>query len=76
MDFVSKMNATNLYFKNFQEQLNKNGVVISLTSSKTVVKQYLMAEFARQLYGENKYYEIVLKGDAMIRAVLNNKSKK
>jgi carboxyl-terminal processing protease len=75
-DFVSKMNATNLYFKNFQEQLNKNGVVISLTSSKTVVKQYLMAEFARQLYGENKYYEIVLKGDAMIRAVLNNKSKK
>jgi carboxyl-terminal processing protease len=74
--FVSKMNATNLYFKHFQEQLNKNGLDIKLTSSKTMVKRYLMAEFARQLYGEDKYYEILLKGDAMIKAILNNKSEK
>jgi carboxyl-terminal processing protease len=72
--FVSKMNATNLYFKQFQEQLNKNGLDIKLTSSKAVVKRYLMAEFARQLYGENYYYEIVLKEDAMIKEVLRDKS--
>jgi carboxyl-terminal processing protease len=33
----------------------------------------LAAEFARQLYGDDKYYEIVLKEDAMIKAVLENK---
>jgi hypothetical protein len=34
-----------------------------------------MAEFARQLYGENYYYEIVLKEDAMIKEVLRLKIK-
>jgi hypothetical protein len=34
-----------------------------------------MAEFARQLYGENYYYEIVLKEDAMIKEVLRDKTK-
>jgi carboxyl-terminal processing protease len=32
-----------------------------------------MAEFARQLYGEQKYYEIILKEDPMIKAVLSKK---
>jgi carboxyl-terminal processing protease len=73
-DFVSKMNATNLYFNHFQKKLYKNGLDIKLTSSKEIVKRYLTAEFARQLYGEKNYYEIVLKEDAMIKAVLNNKS--
>jgi carboxyl-terminal processing protease len=67
------MNATNLYFKQFQEQL-KNGLDIKLTSSKAVVKRYLMAEFARQLYGENYYYEIVPKEDAMIKEVLRDEN--
>jgi carboxyl-terminal processing protease len=31
-----------------------------------------MAEFARQLYGENYYYEIVPKEDAMIKEVLRD----
>jgi carboxyl-terminal processing protease len=69
-DFVSKMDATNLYFNLFQKKLYKNGLDIKLTSSKAIVKRYLMAEFARQLYGENNYYEIVLKEDAMIKAIL------
>jgi carboxyl-terminal processing protease len=73
-DFLSKMNATNLYFNHFQKQLNKNGLDIKLTSSKLMVKRYLMAEFARQLYGEKNYYEILLKEDAMIKAVLNDKN--
>jgi carboxyl-terminal processing protease len=40
--------------------------------SKSLVKRYLAAEFARQLYGEKYYYEIVLKEDAMIKAVFEN----
>lgn len=73
-DFISKMNATNLYFNHFQKQLYKNGLDIVLANSKAIVKRYLTAEFARQLYGENDYYEIVLKEDVMIKAVLNDKS--
>jgi carboxyl-terminal processing protease len=30
----------------------------------------LAAEFARQLYSESKFYEIVLKDDAMVKEVL------
>lgn len=73
-DFISKMDATNLYFNRFQNKLYKNEIDIKLANSKAIVKRYLMAEFARQLYGESNYYEIVLKEDAMIKAVLNNKN--
>jgi carboxyl-terminal processing protease len=73
-DFVSKMKASNLYFNQFQKKLYQNGLEINLINSKAIVKRYLMAEFARQLYGENIYYEIVLKEDAVIKAVLKDKS--
>jgi carboxyl-terminal processing protease len=73
VDFVSKMNASNLYFNQFQKKLYQNGLDINLTDSKAIVKRYLMAEFARQLYGETSYYEIVLKEDAMVKAVLKAK---
>jgi len=71
--FKVKMDATDLYFKAFQKYLFKNGLEMKLDSNKTLVKRYLAAEFARQLFNENKFYEIVLKDDAMIKVVLNNK---
>jgi carboxyl-terminal processing protease len=42
---------------------------LNFGKSKSLVKRYLAAEFARQLYGESYYYEIVLKEDAMIKAI-------
>lgn len=68
--FLLKMDKTDLYFNNFQDYLIKNGLVLKLGHNKLLVKRYLVAEFARQLFGEKKYYEIVLKEDAMIQAVL------
>lgn len=68
--FVAKMNATDLYFNAFQKFISKNLLELKLEKSKALVKHYLNAEFARQLYGENKYYEMVLKDDAMIKRVL------
>ncbi|HSN48289.1 MAG TPA: S41 family peptidase [Flavobacterium sp.] len=68
--FKTKIDGTDLYFDTFQEYLSNNGVGIKLDLSKSVVKRYLSAEFARQLYTESKYFEIVLKDDAMIKAVL------
>ncbi|TDE06476.1 S41 family peptidase [Flavobacterium hiemivividum] len=68
--FENKMGKTDLYFSTFQKYLFKNGLDLNLSKSKAIVKRYLAAEFARQLYGESSYYEIVLKEDAMIKAVL------
>ena len=68
--FENKMDKTDVYFKTFQKYLFKYGLDVNLSKSKDVVKRYLNAEFARQLYGESYYYEIVLKEDAMIKAVL------
>lgn len=68
--FQSKLNKSEVFYTNFKRYLSKNGLAINLDGNKAVVKKYLMAEFARQLFGEQKYYEMVLKDDAMIKAVL------
>jgi len=68
--FKVKMEQTDLYFKAFQKHLFKIGIEMKLDSNKALVKRYLAAEFARQLFDENKFYEIVLKKDAMIDGVL------
>jgi carboxyl-terminal processing protease len=40
-----------------------------------LVKRFINAEFARQLYGDKYYYEMTLKEDAMVKAVLKKNSK-
>jgi carboxyl-terminal processing protease len=72
-EFKAKIDATDLYFNLFQKYLSKNGIEMKLDKNKSLVKRYLSAEFARQLYNEGKYYEIVLKDDAMIKKVLSPK---
>jgi carboxyl-terminal processing protease len=67
---VAKINTTDLYFDSFQKYLFKNGLDLKLDHNKALVKRYLSAEFARQVFNEDKYYEIVLKDDAMIKRVL------
>jgi carboxyl-terminal processing protease len=64
------MDTTDRYFNAFQKYLLRNKLAIDLSKNRIVVKRYLAAEFARQLYGESKYYEIIVKEDAMIKAVL------
>jgi carboxyl-terminal processing protease len=68
--FKTKIDGTNLYFDAFQEYLYTNGLNMKLDKNKALVKRYLSAEFARQLFSDSKYFEIVLKDDAMIKAVL------
>ena len=71
--FQTKMNGSDLYFNAFQKFIFGNGLDLNFGKSKSLVKRYLAAEFARQLYGESYYYEIVLKEDAMVKKVLNQK---
>jgi carboxyl-terminal processing protease len=68
--FKVKIDGTNLYFNTFQKYLFKNGINMNLDKNKSLVKRYLAAEFARQLFNEDKFYEIVLKEDAMIDKIL------
>lgn len=73
--FLNTINATDLYFYDFQKYLVQNGLFIKLGHNKALVKRYINAEFARQLYGDKYYYEIILKEDAMVKAVLKENSK-
>ena len=68
--FQVKMKQTNLYYDAFQKFIFGNGLDLNFGKSKSLVQRYLVGEFARQLYGEKYYYEIVLKEDAMIKAIL------
>jgi carboxyl-terminal processing protease len=71
-EFQMQYNAEK-YFDFFQDYLRSNGLLLQLEKSKTAVNQYIMAEFARQLYGEDYFYQIVLKQDEMVKKVLTKK---
>jgi len=71
--FLSKMDTSDLYFNDFKKYLFKNGLDLKLDKDKNLVKRYLTAEFARQLFGEQFYYQIILKDDAMIKKAVNLK---
>jgi carboxyl-terminal processing protease len=68
--FSAKMSGTDLYFISFQKYISKTGLELNLDTNKEFVKRFLSAEFARQLYNEGKYYEIVLKEDSMINSII------
>ncbi len=67
---IFKVVNTDLYFINFEKFLLNNEVELKLSKNKSIVKRYLTAEFARQLFDEQKYYEIVLQEDVMVKAAL------
>ena len=64
---------TDSYLTTFQKYLAKSGMELDLNKNKSIVNRYLIAEFARQLFGENQYYLILLKEDKMVNAVLERK---
>ncbi|AWG21152.1 peptidase S41 [Flavobacterium faecale] len=71
--FVIQMKATDRYFDAFQQFVYKNRLGLSLVKDKVAVKRYLNAEFARQIYGENQYYKLLLNDDKMVQKVLLKK---
>ena len=69
-EFLTKMQNDNHYVPKFESYLKDAGLDMKLESNKTLVKKYITAELARQLFGESQYYSIILKDDAMLKAVL------
>ncbi|WKL46258.1 S41 family peptidase [Flavobacterium pectinovorum] len=74
-EFLNKMKGSDTYFKKFQNYILMTGLDLKLDKTKALVNRYITAEFARQLYGELYYYDVILKEDAMIKTVLNPKKK-
>ncbi|TDO84273.1 carboxyl-terminal processing protease [Flavobacterium chryseum] len=72
-EFLAKMKNSDVYFKKFKNYILLAGLDLKLDHTKALVNRYITAEFARQLYGELYYYDVVLKDDAMIKAVTNSK---
>ena len=62
--------TNNSYVKSFKAYLSAAGLEINLDRNKAIVNRYIAAEFARQLFGEGYYYQIVLKEDKMLKAIL------
>lgn len=73
LKFQVKMQNNDTYSGLFEKYLAKAGLDIRLNKSKALVNRYITAEFARQLFGENQYYQILLKDDKMVKTVLNGK---
>jgi len=72
-DFLNKMKTSDVYFKKFKNYVALTGLDLKLDKTKTLVNRYITAEFARQLYGELYYYDVILKEDAMIKTILSPK---
>lgn len=67
---LSAISANNAYIRDFKNYLFNAGLDIKLDNNKALVNRYLAAEFARQLFGESHYYQIILKEDNMLKAIL------
>lgn len=72
-EFLTKMKNSDAYFKKFKNYILMTGLDLKLDKTKSLVNRYITAEFARQLYGELYYYDVILKDDAMIKTVLTPK---
>lgn len=68
--FITYMNSTDEYLNRLQKHLNGMGLHVRLLQNKPLVQKYLAAEFAAQLFGDEKYFEIALKKDPLIEAAL------
>jgi carboxyl-terminal processing protease len=72
-EFLAKMKNNDAYFNKFKKYILLTGLDLKLDKTKALVNRYIIAEFARQLYGELYYYDVILKDDAMIKTIMNPK---
>jgi carboxyl-terminal processing protease len=61
------------YLNSFKEYVEQNGFLVNFSTQKEKVKTYLFAEYVRQLFDDDSYYQIMLSQDAMIDKVMKKK---
>lgn len=70
-EFQNKMKSVS-FFETFRIYLNESGFNYRLNTQRALVERYIIAEFARQLFGDKKYFEIEVKEDKMLKAVFKD----
>lgn len=68
-----KITKDDLYLAAFNAYLGRSGLIFKLDKQKVLIKEYLAAEFVKQLIGESAYYGMVLKHDTMIKSILSSR---
>ncbi len=68
--FFAKMQKVDSYILKLESYLKDAGFEMKLKNNKQLVKKYITAEFARQLFSENQYFQIILKDDPMIKVIV------
>lgn len=68
-DFKTKFKNEN-FVPAFEKYLKKVTFDITNLKSKTIINRYIVAEFARQLYSDTIYFQLLLNEDKMINEVL------
>ncbi len=69
-DLEQKILLSDDFFVKFESYAQKNGVVANFKINKNLIKNSILAEFKKQLFGEKAFYEQVLKQDLMLKTVL------
>jgi len=68
--FLAKMQKDDSYILKLESYIEDAGFEMKLENNKQLVKKYITAEFARQLFSENQYFQIILKDDPMLKVIV------
>jgi carboxyl-terminal processing protease len=74
-EFEKILTNEDFYFEDFKKYIVNSGFAFTLNSYKAMATRYLKAEFAQQVFNEDKYYEILLPEDPMVKAVMKKNKK-
>lgn len=69
-EFLTKFQNDYSCIPKFESYLKEAGLEIKLDNNKALVKKYITAELAKQLFGESQYYAVILKDDTMLKAII------
>ena len=70
--FTQKMKSNTRLTREFETYLQANGLAIALRKNTAWVQRNILAEMAKQLFGEESYYQLILPFDPMVQAALRN----
>jgi carboxyl-terminal processing protease len=68
--FTQKMKSNTRLTREFETYLQANGLAIALRKNTAWVQRNIIAEMAKQLFGEESYYQLILPFDPMVQAAL------
>ncbi len=70
--FTQKMKSNTRLTREFETYLQANGLAIALRKNTAWVQRNIIAEMAKQLFGQESYYQLILPFDPMVQAALRN----